>query len=50
LAEFGVNNAIYLVGSEFAYGWSVDQNGNRVEFGSEDLRPDYQKQSYILWD
>ena len=50
LAEFGVNNAIYLVGSEFAYGWSVDQAGNREEFGSEDLRPDYQKQSYILWD
>ena len=50
LADFGVNNAIYLVGSEFAYGWSVDRNGNREEFGSEDLRPDYQKQSYILWD
>lgn len=50
LAEFGVSNAIYLVGSEFAYGWSVDRNGNREEFGSEDLRPDYQKQSYILWD
>ena len=50
LAEFGVNNAIYLVGSEFAYGWSVDPAGNREEFGSEDLRPDYQKQSYILWD
>lgn len=50
LADFGVNNAIYLVGSEFAYGWSVDPSGNREEFGSEDLRPDYQKQSYILWD
>lgn len=50
LADFGVNNAVYLVGSEFAYGWSVDRNGNREEFGSEDLRPDYQKQSYILWD
>jgi hypothetical protein len=50
LAEFGVSNAIYLVGSEFAYGWSVDSSGNREEFGSEDLRPDYQKQSYILWD
>lgn len=50
LADFGVKNAIYLVGSEYAYGWSVDQDGNREEFGSEDLRPDYQKQSYILWD
>ena len=50
LADFGVKNAIYLVGSEYAYGWSVDQDGKREEFGSEDLRPDYQKQSYILWD
>lgn len=40
LAGLGVDNAIYLVGSEFAYGWSVDRDGKREEFGSEDLRPD----------
>lgn len=50
LADFGVNNAIYLVGSEFAYGWSVDEDGNREEFGFEDLRPDYRNQSYLIWE
>lgn len=50
LADFGVNNAIYLIGSDFAYGWSVDQDGNREEFGFEDRRPEYQKQSYIIWE
>ena len=50
LADFGVNNAIYLVGSEFAYGWSVDGDGNREEFGFEDLRPDYRNQSYLIWE
>lgn len=50
LADFGVNNAIYLIGSDFAYGWSVDPDGNREEFGFEDRRPEYQKQSYIIWE
>jgi hypothetical protein len=50
LANLGVNNAIYLIGSDFAYGWSVDQDGNREEFGFEDRRPEYRKQSYILWE
>ena len=50
LADFGVSNAIYLIGSDFAYGWSVDPDGNREEFGFEDRRPEYQKQSYVLWE
>lgn len=50
LADLGVNNAIYLIGSGFAYGWSIDQDGHREEFGFEDRRPEYQKQSYILWE
>lgn len=50
LADFGVSNAIYLIGSDFAYGWSVDQSGNREEFGFEDRRPEYRKQSYIIWE
>ena len=50
LADFGVNNAIYLIGSDFAYGWSVDPDGNREEFGFEDRRPEYRKQSYIIWE
>ena len=50
LADFGVSNAIYLIGSDFAYGWSVDPDGNREEFGFEDRRPEYRKQSYIIWE
>lgn len=50
LADIGVNNAIYLIGSDFAYGWSVDKDGSREEFGYEDRRPEYRKQSYILWE
>ena len=50
LADFGVSNAIYPIGSDFAYGWSVDPDGNREEFGFEDRRPEYQKQSYVLWE
>lgn len=50
LSRLGVDQAIYLVGSRFAYGWSVDRNGRREEFGSEDLRPEYRNQSFILWE
>ena len=50
LADLGVNHAIYLIGSDFAYGWTVDEDGHREEFGSEDLRLEYRKQSYILWE
>ena len=50
LADLGVSNALYLIGSDFAYGWSVDKDGRREEFGFEDLRPEYRKQSYILWE
>jgi len=50
LADLGVSNAIYLIGSDFAYGWSVSPDGHHEEFGFEDRRPEYQKQSYILWE
>ena len=50
LADFGVSNAIYLIGSDFAYGWSVGPDDNREEFGFEDRRPEYRKQSYIIWE
>ena len=50
LANLGVDQAIYLVGSSFAYGWSVDKDGVRAEFGSKDLRPEYRNQSFILWE
>ncbi len=47
LADMGVNDAIYLVGS-IAYGWYYDQNRQRHEFGIEqDHMP--QNTSYIVW-
>jgi hypothetical protein len=47
LIDFGINNAIYLVGGN-AFGWCYDQHGNRIEFGVEQnsLPP---QTSYIIW-
>ena len=47
LIDFGINNAIYLVGGN-AFGWCYDQHGNRIEFGVEpnSLPP---QTSYIIW-
>lgn len=50
LAALGVDNAIYLVGSDASFGWAVDADGNREQFGNVDLRPEYKNESYILWD
>ena len=49
LAEFGVDNAIYLVGSAATFGWTVDADGNRAQYGNWDRRPEYRNESYILW-
>ena len=37
LVDLGITNAIYLVGSS-AYGWAVNDSGDRIEFGIENLR------------
>lgn len=52
LVDIGVNNAIYLVGTN-AYGWSVDQDGITHEHG-EDIWSDNPSTcpkniSYIVW-
>ena len=49
LAEFGVDDAIYLVGSDATFGWAVDAEGNRSQYGNWDRRPEYRNESYILW-
>ena len=50
LADFNVDNAIYLIGGEGGFGWAFDADGNREQFGNEDLRPDwYRNASYIIW-
>lgn len=50
LANLGVDNAIYLVGSDMAFGWTVDEAGNREQFGKDDHRPEFRNESYILWN
>lgn len=47
LVDLGMRNAIYLVGSS-AYGWAIDEHGEKHEFGLENSRkPRFT--SYIVW-
>lgn len=52
LVDLGVEQAVYLVGSS-AYGWAVDENGERHEFGEENLfkgrRRIPKNTNYIVW-
>ncbi len=47
LVDLGMTNAIYLVGST-AYGWAMDGEGTRHEFGTENPRLP-KNTSYIVW-
>ncbi len=47
LVDLGVENAVYLVGSHYAYGWYDDANGIRAIFG-EDIHK-YKNENYIIW-
>ena len=47
LVDLGVKNAVYLVGSHYAYGWDDDANGIRAIFG-EDIHK-YKNENYIIW-
>lgn len=52
LADMGVNQSVYLVGSS-AYGWAVDEDGKTHEFGEDNYyrgrRMMPQNTSYIVW-
>lgn len=52
LADMGVDNAIYLVGST-AYGWAVDHQGLAHEFGEDDCYAGHRRMpkntTYIVW-
>ncbi|WP_290539933.1 hypothetical protein [Alistipes sp.] len=52
LVDLGVEQAVYLVGSS-AYGWAVDQEGRRHEFGDKNYytarRRIPENISYIVW-
>lgn len=47
LSDLGVTNAIYLIGS-LAYGFAIDQNGNKIEVGNPDGRTSFNT-NYIVW-
>lgn len=49
LAAFGVDNAIYLVGSASSYGWYIPKDEKIVEFGINVHRRSYRNESYIRW-
>lgn len=52
LVDLGVDQAVYLVGSS-AYGWAIDQAGNRHEFGDNNYYTGRRRMprntSYIVW-
>lgn len=47
LVDLGVENAISLVGSHTAYGWTIGEDGQQAMFG-EDIHK-YKKENYIFW-
>lgn len=48
LADFGVDNAVYLVGSELSYGFCRDEQGRFIPFSQKHL--DSRKyENYIVW-
>jgi len=48
LIDIGVNDAIYLVGSNITFGWYYDKKHNKTEFGVEQTELPLNT-SYIVW-
>lgn len=48
LADFGVDNAVYLVGSELTYGFCRDGQGRFIPF-SQKHRDSQKYENYIVW-
>lgn len=48
LADLNVNNAVYLVGGEYAKGWYRNENGEIIDF-SKARRDRYEYENYIVW-
>lgn len=47
LVDLGVENAIYLVGGQNAYGWCVDLDKEQTVFGSDSKQ--YKNENYLVW-
>lgn len=50
LADLDVDVALYLIGGKGAFGWAFNADGEREQFGNEDMRPEYRNESYIVWE
>lgn len=48
LADFGVDNAVYLVGSDHSYGFCRDRQGRFIPF-SQKHRDSWKYENYIVW-
>ena len=49
LADLGVENAIYLVGSHSSFGWFIDSAGEKTLFAPDVHRGTYKNENYIIW-
>ena len=47
LVDLGVENAISLVGSKYAFGWWIDHEGIKTSFAEGWHK--YKKENYVLW-
>lgn len=48
LVDLGVDNAIYLVGSEYSYGFTRDIDGNAQQF-AERISRKWKYENYLVW-
>ena len=48
LADFGVDNAVYLVGSEYSYGFYRDETGRLIQF-TQKIRGGQKYENFIIW-
>ena len=49
LVDLGVDKAIYLVGSHTSFGWYVDKDGVKTEFGADKHYAKYKNENYVVW-
>lgn len=49
LVDLGVDNAIYLVGSPYAFGWWKNHEGEVEYFGADRHRESFRNENYIIW-
>lgn len=49
LVDLGVDNAIYLVGSRWSFGWWVNANGTQTCFTSPETFQPHENESYVVW-